>query len=113
MSDRKEHTEFLYSLRTGVFRKTSAKRGVKCERCDGRGTEQCAECYGRGTVSKRCKHCRVSHQEKCPKCSGKPAACLGCHGKGKVDLEPELKVHPADVWTIRELRKLSINGSFT
>ena len=49
--------------------------------------------------------------------SGKPCKCSRCRSRNPVPgedcrLESINWLHPADVWTIRELRKLSINGSF-
>jgi DnaJ-class molecular chaperone len=113
MSEINEHTEFLYSLKTGVFRKLSARDGVKCERCDGRGKEPCVECCSSGKVWKRCDHCSSGGSRvDCPKCAGRTAACHDCKGTGRVSHDAELKAHPADVWTVRAIRKLSVNGSF-
>lgn len=50
-------------------------------------------------------------------CSGTKCRCMRCAGRGlPQDSECRRRklawLHPADVWTIRELRALSIDGSF-
>lgn len=65
---------------------------------------------GKFRTSKRTQ--RVS----CPACEGvgerSDETCGLCSGGGNIDVDVPVGGHPADAWTIRELRKLSINGSF-
>jgi hypothetical protein len=49
-----------------------------------------------GRVAAKCGDCDRFRSERC-------AAC---------DRDPALVLHPADAWTIRAVRSLSVNGSF-
>jgi DnaJ-class molecular chaperone len=104
---------FFYALRTGTIKKYAPQSGVECPSCDGIGRERCDACAGSGETQEKCSHCNNEVSARCSSCHGKAQSCRRCAGGGTIDTPSLPKTHPADAWTLRSVRSLSINGSFT
>jgi DnaJ-class molecular chaperone len=84
------------------------KEQSTCETCDGDGLAICDRCEGEGVRDCTCMDCGDEHEVKCRTCKGSgrlSTPCPDCKGKkmtGK-EVKPVDALHPADVYTLRDL----------